>query len=737
MSAYSPYACFENLTDAVEIFSPVRDKTDHITDFCVQYVNPAACRLARKPREEQEGALLTVLCPTCKDTGLFDACQQVVETAVPCTKEHMVYHDGDAPGQMKRVFDVSISPMEMGLAAIWRDVTEETLSERHRESQLLQMADLVRDSIEGIVVLDARGIVLFANPAADAILGRPSQGAAGYSLGYPAVGGEPTTITVRRDDGQFAVVEMRAIETLWQGEPAFVVNLHDVTATRKAEAERERLNLAIEQCEEVVIVTDPAGTIEYANPVYEKITGYTVAESIGQNMSMHKSGEHGEALYAELWRTITSGRTWQGRIINRRKDGSLYPMAVSISPVRGRGGNVVNYVAVQRDVSHEQALEEQFHQAQKMESIGRLAGGVAHDFNNVLSVILGYTEMALTSIQSTNAFYDDLQEVHKAGRRAAELTRQLLAFARKQAIAPVVLDLNATIAGMLKMLKRLIGEDIDLQWRPHSEVPAIKIDPGQIDQILVNLAVNARDAIEGVGTLVIATDIAELDKTYCEEHPGFTPGCYVVLTVSDNGKGMDKETEDHIFEPFFTTKAQGKGTGLGLATIYGIVKQNEGYINVYSEPGLGTAFRIYFPPFLESEAVADGAEKRQLEPRGQETILLAEDEAPVLSITSRFLERLGYTVLAANSPEEALKQAQDYPHAIDLLLTDVVMPGMNGRELFESLAALRPEIKCMYMSGYPADVIANRGVLNQNVHFIEKPFTIQQLAPKLRKAIEE
>ena len=381
-------------------------------------------------------------------------------------------------------------------------------------------------------------------------------------------------------------------------------------------------------------------------------------------------------------------------------------------------------------------LQAQLTQAQKMESVGRLAGGVAHDFNNMLGVILGHTEMALDQVDPAVPLYASLQAVHQAGQRSAALTRQLLAFARKQTVAPRVIDINDTVEGMLQMLRRLIGEDIDLLWQPGRNLQPVKVDPSQIDQILVNLCVNARDAITGQGKITIETDSKTLDEAYCADHLGFLPGEYLLLEVSDDGCGMDQSILSQIFEPFFTTKEQGKGTGLGLASVFGMVKQNNGFINVYSEPGQGTTFKIYLPAYAKKSAGVEEKAPELPAERGHETILLVEDEPAILKMTTMMLERLGYTVVAAATPGEAVHLAHEYRGRIDLLMTDVVMPEMNGRDLAGNLLSHYPELKRLFMSGYTANVIAHHGVLDEGVHFIQKPFSMKDLGGKLREALE-
>lgn len=506
---------------------------------------------------------------------------------------------------------------------------------------------------------------------------------------------------------------------------------------RRIEAERELLATAIAQAAEVVFITDAQGTIQYANPAFEAVTGYTREEAIGRNPRLLKSDRHDEAFYRDLWQTITSGKMWQGRIVNRKKDGTDYVEEMTISPVRDEAGTIVNFVAVKREITREISLEAQLLQAQKMESVGRLAGGVAHDFNNMLGVILGYTELARVEVRESEPLYADLEEIRKAALRSADLTRQLLTFARKQTVLPKVLDLNDSVEGMLRMLRRLIGEDTDLVWIPGPDVWPVKIDPSQVDQVLANLVVNSKDAITGLGKLTIETENIVFDETYCDLHAGFVPGAYVMLAVSDNGRGIEKETLDHIFEPFFTTKGPGQGTGLGLAMVYGIVKQNDGFINVYSEPGKGTTFKIYLPRYTGTASLTDSELPEESVRGGSETLLVVEDEEAILELDKMMLEQLGYTVLIARTPGEALHLVKEHPEEIHLLITDVVMPEMNGRELSERLAEARPGVKCLFTSGYTANVIAHRGVLEEGVHFLPKPFSVRDLAATVREVLDQ
>jgi PAS domain S-box-containing protein len=418
------------------------------------------------------------------------------------------------------------------------------------------------------------------------------------------------------------------------------------------------------------------------------------------------------------------------------KDRRQIPYEIKTSLLSDRTGNLIGISGVGRDLTERNKLETQLIQSQKMEAIGTLAGGVAHDFNNMLCVIIGHANLALMDLEPTQPIHVNIEEIRKAAERSAGLTKQLLAFARKQTIAPKVLNLNETITGMFNMLKRLIGEAIDLKLQPANDLWPVKVDPSQIDQILANLCVNARDAIADVGKITIETGNNIVDEGYCAHNPGFVQGEYVRLTVSDNGCGMDKTALAHIFEPFFTTKAVGAGTGLGLSTVYGAIKQNNGFINVYSEPGLGTTFTIYLPRYVGKDAQARPEAAGEPAQRGQETILLVEDEPSILNVATMLLTRQGYTVFAANTPNEAIHLAGEHVGEISLLMTDVVMPEMNGRDLARNLLSLNPNLKCLYMSGYSADVIAHHCVLDEGVHFIQKPFTMADLAAKVREVLD-
>lgn len=511
----------------------------------------------------------------------------------------------------------------------------------------------------------------------------------------------------------------------------------DLTEKKKTEAERERLLQCIEQSGEATVITDPNGVVQYVNKTFEKLTGYTREEVTAQTLKILNSGKQDNSFYHKMWSTISQGHIFEGKMVNKRKDGTLYTDYTTIAPVFETNGNIVNYIAVSRDITEHLQQEKQLRQAQKMESVGQLAGGVAHDYNNMLSVILGYTELVMAKVEQANPIYEDLCEIRDAARRSTDITRQLLAFARKQEAMPIVLDLNTTVDGMLKMLRRLIGEDIALTFLPMPNLWLVKVDPTQVDQILANLCVNARYAINGVGKVVIETDNIQLDEVYCSQHSGALPGEYMLLTVSDNGCGIRKADQSKIFEPFFTTKGVDEGTGLGLATVYGITKQNKGFISVYSELGQGTTFKIYLPRYTASETTVVEKSPENIDTQAHgETIMIVEDDPSTLRLATRILNGLGYSVISTQDPTEAVKLAQDQKGEIHMLLTDVIMPEMTGKDLAKSMLVLNPALKILFMSGYTADIISRQGVLSEGVNFLQKPFSSKSMALKVREVLD-
>ena len=509
----------------------------------------------------------------------------------------------------------------------------------------------------------------------------------------------------------------------------------DITERKQAEAELNRLMTAIEQTPESVVITDTKGRILYVNPVFERVTGYSRAEVIGQNPRLLKSNRQDSAFYRQLWAKISAGEVWRGRFINKKKDGALFTEDAVIAPVRDEKGAVTNYIAIKRDISHELELEVQYRQTQKIDSIGRLAGGVAHDFNNILAVICGHTDLALAQLSPDAPLRSNLECIQESAERAANLTRQLLAFARRQVIEPRRINLNELIVNLNKMLRRLIGEDIKLVTQTAPDLGQIKADPGQIEQVLLNLVVNARDAMPDGGTLTICTDNVTLDEDYARRHL-VTPGDYVMVSVSDTGVGMTDEVKQHVFEPFFTTKEQGKGTGLGLATCFGIIQQSNGHIHSDSQVDKGTQFKIYLPRVRGLEDSISSREVPVSLPQGTETILLAEDEPSLRQLMARVLRTQGYTVLEAADGHEALTLAQANGAKIQLLLTDVIMPGLSGKTLAEWLGQVNPAVRVLFISGYINNNAVRDAMSRPGTFFLQKPFNPLNLAKKVREAIE-
>jgi PAS domain S-box-containing protein len=514
--------------------------------------------------------------------------------------------------------------------------------------------------------------------------------------------------------------------------------LHSLQHERQAvEESLRKLSQAVEQSPDTVVITDRDGIIEYVNPAFEALTGYSRQEACGKTPRILKSGEQGPEIYQELWSTILAGNVFRGILVNRKKNGDLYYVEESICPVRDGGGQVTHFIANGRDLTDRLRLEAQLLQAQKMDAVGRLAGGVAHDFNNLLTIITSYSELALDAVPQQSPLASKIQEILLAARRAAELTRQLLAFSRKQPQALRVVELNHVMADIAKTLPRLIGEDIEVSFTAGEGLGRVRVDPVQIEQILMNLAANARDAMPQGGHLHIETSNVHLDSDYVQQKPAVIPlGRYALITVSDDGAGIPRETLPHIFEPFYTTKPSGKGTGLGLATVYGIVKQNKGYIWAYSEAGSGTVFKVYLPCVAERKQSLEtiAADTGQLA-RGTETLLLVEDEHSLRRASAEFLCQQGYKVLQAKDGLEAIAVAKNHPSAIDLLVTDVVMPNMSGGELARKLAQLRPEMKFLFVSGYAGKTVLDHKVVDLEMNFLQKPYTLKQFSLKIRAAL--
>jgi PAS domain S-box-containing protein len=497
-----------------------------------------------------------------------------------------------------------------------------------------------------------------------------------------------------------------------------------------------QLSTAIEQTAESVVITDMEGMITYVNPAFEQVTGYSQDEAIRQKVNILKSGKQDDDFYRELWETISAGQVWHGHIVNKKKDGTLYTDETTITPVRNEGGDIVNYVAVQRDVTRELQMEEQLRQSQRMEAIGQLTAGIAHDFNNLLTAINGFAELIQQQVSPDSPAYEMTGKILRSGQHAAELIRQLLAFSRKQVIQPQTLNLNTTVDNVDKMLQRIISETIEVDIVLAPDLWPIEADPAQMEQVVINLVVNARDAMPDGGKLTIETANVFLDDDYIANHLGAELGEHILLSVSDTGYGMSEEVQAHIFEPFFTTKEVSEGTGLGLSTVFGIVKQNGGNIWVYSEEGMGATFKIYLPRAEKAVVSSSQPDRANDLPRGTETILLVEDETMVRELAAQALRWQGYTILEAPNGPEALRLAKEHHKEIHLLLTDVVMPQMSGKVLADQMGDLYPSIKVLFTSGYTDKAIVNHGVLTSDIMFIQKPFSPIDLTRKVREVLD-
>ena len=505
-----------------------------------------------------------------------------------------------------------------------------------------------------------------------------------------------------------------------------------------AEESLRKLSCAVEQSADTIFITNSEGIVEYVNPAFEALTGYSREEVTGKAQSILKSDLQAPVLYSELWESIRSSDVRRGILANRKKNGEVYYVDESISPIRDAEGRVTHFVSNGRDYTERLRLEAQLLQAQKMDAIGRLAGGIAHDFNNLLTIITSYSELALDSVIPGSAAQARMQEILSAAHRAADLTRQLLAFSRQQPQALRVAELNAVVSAIVKTLPRLIGEDIELVFVPGEGLGRVRLDPVQIEQILMNLAANSRDAMPQGGRCTIETSHAQLDEQYIDRKRAIIPaGRYAVLTMIDTGAGIHADHLSHVFEPFYTTKPSGKGTGLGLATVYGIVKQNHGFVWVYSEPGMGTTFKIYLPCVQDNPSTLEVPDQgTEAEVRGTETVLLVEDEEALRRAEAELLSLRGYTVLQAKDGLDALSVAKSYGSTIHLAVTDVVMPHMSGGELAKELEALRPETRVLFVSGYAGQTVLDHDVVNVENNFLQKPFTLKQLAGKIRMVLD-
>ncbi len=687
---------------------------------------------------------------------------QSLKRSSPATEVIIITGHASVPSAVQAIngtaFAYLTKPFEMDhlLATVDKALGKQRLERALRESE--ERYRLVAEHIQdAIFLLDLEGCVVFANRRGAELTGyteaefhnRPLSSFLTPEGAVEAVSRLEATRTshevdrffetelVRRD-GSRIWVEANVANVLKDGQiSGRLAVVRDITARRQAEAAlrqtSQRLQAVVDASPVAISVVDEAGRVVFWSRAAAKLLGWPEEEILGRQLptvpdqrrlefeaAMARSRGGEATLYETQW---------------LRKDGSLVDVIASGAPLIGPNGGTTGTMVMLVDITERKELEEQLRQAVKMEGIGRLAGGVAHDFNNLLTVIGGRTYLLLSQMPADHAMRRDIELIQQTGARAAALTRQLLAFSRKQILEPTELDLNEVVSDMQSLLDRLLGEDVDIAMDLDPDLGTVTADYGQIEQVIVNMAVNARDAMPRGGRLTLETRNVELDETYARQHVDVRPGAYVALTVSDTGTGMDAATRARVFEPFFTTKAPGKGTGLGLATVYGIVKQSTGHITVYSEPGYGTNFRVYLPRTEAAEVLPLEA-RRETSPRGSETVLLAEDDSNLRTLAREILETQGYTVLESQDVEDAIRIAEGYGGAVELLVTDVVMPRMSGRALADAVKRHRPDIEVLFMSGYTDDAIVHHGVLDPATPFLQKPFNPGSLARKVREVLD-
>ncbi len=640
--------------------------------------------------------------------------------------------------------------------------TAHDIRERKRAEETLRLSEtryrrLFETAQDGILIVDwESGQVTDANPFLANLLGYSQENLVGKQLwefglfhdieanklafrelqdkGYvryrdlPLLTKDGCKIEVEFVSNEYEVGHTRVIQC----------NIRDITGQKRAEDDLQLRDRAIRAATQGLLITDtrkPDNPIAYVSPGFERMTGYGSEEVLGRNCRFLQGKDTDSGAVAQIHEAVATGQSCTVELLNYRKDGTKFWNELSISPVQDAAGRLSHFVGVQVDVTARRSLEDQFRQSQKMEAIGQLAGGVAHDFNNLLTVINGYGELLLERLPSGDPTRESIREMVRAGERAAGLTRQLLAFSRKAIIEPKVLNLKEVVADVERMIRRIVGEDINLAVANDPEAGAVKADPGQIEQVILNLVVNARDAMPRGGRITIKVRNAILDESYARTHPDARPGPHVLLAVTDSGCGMGAATLARIFEPFFTTKGN-LGTGLGLATVHGIVRQSGGHVAVESELGHGTTFKVYLPRVEKQPSTSNSLSDSAVMPRGGETIMIVEDDDGVRALTCLIARNSGYVVLEARNGLEAVRIAGEHREQIDLLMTDVVMPKMDGREVAGRVLELHPAVKILFLSGYTDDAIVRHGILHETVNFLQKPFSPASLAVKIREILD-
>jgi two-component system, cell cycle sensor histidine kinase and response regulator CckA len=738
---------FENIDNGVAIYRAI----DEGEDFVFVDFNRAAETITGVSREQVIGRRACEVFPGLTDFGLLDVMKRTWQTGASAHHPIARYQDSSIELWTENL----VYKLPSGeVVAVFADDTERRRAEHALRASEERYRVLVDKAPAGVLSVDLEGRILEVNPKLLEILGSPSAEAtksinmltfpllesAGISevfarclaTGQPQEAEKPYTTKWGKTlylrmllnpvcDREGRIIGCQAI-------------MEDVTRRKEAEEANLRLATAVEQAVETITIADATGTIVYVNPAFERITGYSRQEALGSNPRILKSGEHDRAFYEHMWQTITSGNVWRGRLVNKKKDGTLFHEEATITPIKDDTGNIVSFVAVKRDVTQEVSLQQQLFQAQKMEAIGTLAGGIAHDFNNLLQVTLGYSELLLQERKDGEPDYEDLRKIFRAAKNGAELVQRLLTFSRRVDPQPVPLDLNQLILQVETLLRRTIPKMIEIRLDLAWDLLRVNADPTQMEQVIMNLAVNARDAMPQGGILIIQTKNLPAGDDYCSLTCAAKESQCVVVAVSDTGHGMDRETIEHMFEPFFTTKELGRGTGLGLAMVYGIVQQHSGHVRCDSEVGKGTTFHVILPAIAADEATGT-AEMAPAHAPGTGTILVVDDEEFVRELGARVLAKEGYTVLQASNGKEALEICEAEGERIDMVILDLIMPGMGGRECLAELLRICPQLKILVASGYSGDASVNECLDLGAKSFVSKPFRVQHLLEQVRRVM--
>jgi len=733
---------FENSPEA----SVILDKEDRIVD-----VNTEFEKLFDYSIEEIKGKYINDLIVS---DDLRDEAIALTQRTLECqvvTKETVRRRkDGSLVDVSVLGYPITFNGEQVGVYAIYKDITKRRRREEALSASEKQYRNLVDNALVGIYKTDLEGNILYVNEALIKMMEFESyedMKSVGVLARYSNLNDRDTFVETLKETGKINHFEVDLLTKSGAVKNVILTGvlerdsisgmILDITEGKQAVEERIRLATVVEQAAESVIISDRRGTIHYVNPAFERLSGYSSEDIVGKNFRILKSDRHDEVFYREMWKTITSGTAWAGRIINRMKDGSLRQFETTISPIRDKNGVIVNFVSVNRDVTQEVALEAQLFQAQKMEAVGTLAGGIAHDFNNLLQVIQGYTEVLQNDVGRNKSSLEALQKIHHSAKRGAELTRQLLTFSRKVQSERRPLDLNREVEQLKKLLERTIPKMIEIELYLSENPAVVSADPIQVEQAIMNLAVNAKDAMPEGGKIVIETERVRLDEHFCRTHLGARPGEYVLLSISDTGHGMNREILDHVFEPFYTTKDVGKGTGLGLAMVYGIVKNHEGYILCYSEVSTGTTFKIYLPAMEQSGHRQKTGEVEDPFKGGDETILLVDDEEYIRDLGVELLTDAGYKVLTATNGEEGLELYRQKRENIDLVILDLVIPGMGGKKCYEEILKINPKSKILIVSGYSANGPGKEAIKAGAKGFVGKPFDVSHLLETIREILDE